>query len=177
MSQFRVPVLENFEYQPNVANKNLTAPPGSPVKGDRHIVASPATGAWAGKENNIAWYDGSIWKFDAPVAGWVTYSVADTQRFEYNGTAWAQDAGDMLKSVYDTNNNGIVDKAETVDDGAGNASTAADVKDAVTKRHTQGTDQHVDFGGANQTSAAQIKESYDKRGNYDSDLKVILFNL
>ena len=48
--------------------------------------------------------------------------------------------GDMLKSVYDTDTDNIVDKAETVDDGEGNSATAADVKDAVTKKHSQNTD-------------------------------------
>ena len=37
-------------------------------------------------------------------------------------------SGDMLKSTYDTGDNGIVDKAETVDDGAGNVKTAAQIK-------------------------------------------------
>lgn len=55
---------------------------------------------------------------------------------DYIGVA----GGDMTKAVYDIDNDGIVDKSETVDDGAGNSSTAADVKDAVTKKHTQGTD-------------------------------------
>ena len=68
-------------------------------------------------------------------------------------------------------------KAESVDDGAGNVSTAAQVKDAVTKSHTQGTDQYLDQGGANQISAAQAKDAYDRRGTYDSGLKVIIFNL
>ena len=45
--------------------------------------------------------------------------------------------GDMLKTDYDANANGIADKAETVDDGAGNASTAVEVKDAVDKKHAQ----------------------------------------
>lgn len=54
---------------------------------------------------------------------------------------WADvGAGDMLKATYDTDADNLVDKAENVDDGAGNASTAAQVKDAVTKAHTQGTD-------------------------------------
>ena len=56
--------------------------------------------------------------------------------------------GDMLKSVYDTDTDNIVDKAETVDDGVGNASTAADVKDAVTKKHSQNTDTQFDFYNA-----------------------------
>jgi len=51
--------------------------------------------------------------------------------------------GDMTKAVYDTDEDDIVDKAETVDDGAGNSSTAAQVKDAVGKAHTQNTDTHL----------------------------------
>ena len=45
--------------------------------------------------------------------------------------------GDMLKADYDQDADGIVDKAENVDDGAGNASTAVEVKDAVDKKHVQ----------------------------------------
>ena len=37
-----------------VKNRTLTAPPGGPAEGDRHIVAAPATGAWSGKEEQIA---------------------------------------------------------------------------------------------------------------------------
>lgn len=37
-------------------------------------------------------------------------------------------SGDMTKAVYDTDDDGIVDKAESIDDGAGNAKTAAEVK-------------------------------------------------
>jgi hypothetical protein len=49
-------------------------------------------------------------------------------------------AGDMLKAIYDTDEDNIVDKSETVDDGVGNSSTAADVKDAVAEKHSQNTD-------------------------------------
>lgn len=52
--------------------------------------------------------------------------------------------GDMTKAVYDIDTDNIVDKAETVDDGAGNSSTAVDVKDAVTKKHSQNTDTDLD---------------------------------
>ena len=177
MSQFRVPILEQFEYQQAVFDKDLTAPPGAPVKGDRYIVGPAATGDWAGHDGKIAWYDGAAWQFDAPLAGWQTWVNDEAKQYVYGGAAWTADASDMTKAVYDTDNDGIVDKAENVDDGAGNLSTAAEVKDAVTKKHTQGTDQHLDFGGANQVSAAQTKEAYDKRGTYDAGLKVILFNL
>lgn len=177
MSQYRVPVLEQFEYQQAVITKTLSAPPGSPVKGDRYIVGASPTGAWAGKAKNIAWYDGAAWKFDAPAAGWELWVNDEAKQYKYDGTVWGFDAGDMAKSVYDTNNNGIVDKAESIDDGAGHTASATNIADAVTKRHTQGTDQFLDQGGASQVSAAQAKQAYDQRGTYDAGLKVILFNL
>jgi len=42
-------------------------------------------------------------------------------------------------SLYDADNDGIVDKAEAIDDGTYTA-TAQEIKDAVNKKHTQGTD-------------------------------------
>ena len=55
----------------------------------------------------------------------------------------------LKMSVYDTNGNNIVDKAENVDDGT-NSSTAADVKSAVTLKHNQ---QHAVNSTADHTSA------------------------
>src|SRR3990167_1534752 len=127
MAQYRVPVLENFEWQQKVLDKDLSTPPVSPVKGDRYIVGPTATGAWAGKEKNIAWYDWAAWQFDIPASGWRSFVVDESLLYAYSGSAWVQDAdGDMKKSVYDTDNDGIVDKAENLDDGAGNSSNAAD---------------------------------------------------
>lgn len=71
-----------------VIDKDLTAPPGSPASGDLYIVASGATGAWAGKDNQIAWYNGA-WKFIAPAEG-LTFWVKDEDKlYSWNGTAWA----------------------------------------------------------------------------------------
>jgi len=53
---------------------------------------------------------------------------------------------DMEKATYDINDNGIVDKAETVDDGAGNSSNAADIKDAVDNSHAPGSDNQIASG-------------------------------
>ena len=49
-------------------------------------------------------------------------------------------SGDMTKAVYDADNNGIVDKAESIDDGAGNTASAVNIASAVSLKHTQGTD-------------------------------------
>jgi hypothetical protein len=162
--KYRVPVLENYQFQPPVINKSTATPPVSPAKGDRYLVAASATGDWLGKEKNIAWFDGSIWKFDLPLVGMLVYVSAESKFYVYGGSTWGLlfeelGLGDMLKSVYDADNNGIVDKAETVDDGAGNSSTAADVKDAVTKKHAHTNKTVLDAIEVAFTTA--LKSSYD----------------
>lgn len=49
--------------------KTLTAPPGSPAEGDMHVVDSPATGAWAGHEDEIAYRAFATWEFIQPAEG------------------------------------------------------------------------------------------------------------
>jgi hypothetical protein len=65
-----------------------TSPPSSPAEGERHVVATGATGAWAGHANAIAaWQDGA-WAFLAPKTGWCIWSIADDVMFVFDGTYW-----------------------------------------------------------------------------------------
>ncbi|RXG66676.1 hypothetical protein ES695_01890, partial [Candidatus Atribacteria bacterium 1244-E10-H5-B2] len=41
--------------------------------------------------------------------------------------------------------------------------TNANIADAVTKKHTQDTDQYLDYGGANQVAVADAKDAVDKK--------------
>ena len=76
-----------------VVSQVLTAPPGSPVDGDRYIVASGATGLWTGWDLNVAfWIDGA-WVRLIPRPGWVAYSVADAGFYSWTGAAWATFGG------------------------------------------------------------------------------------
>ena len=43
------------------------------------------------------------------------------------------------------------------------SSSVANIDDAVSKRHTQNTDQYLDFGGASQVSAADVKDAISKK--------------
>jgi hypothetical protein len=197
MANYRVPVLETFSWQPPVkAIQN--DPPGSPVKGDRYLVAGSPTGAWATKAWYVATYTGSAWLFDQPAEGWAAWDEGANKYKMFNGTVWTDlttvptahehagaditsgsldgdrlaaptttkrggvkatgtpsgkflkdddtwatpegGGGDMTKAVYDTDADNIVDKAEAVDDGAGNATTAAQVKEAYTRRAAYDTD-------------------------------------
>jgi hypothetical protein len=71
-----------------VQDLTRTSPPSSPAEGERHVVASGATGAWAGQGNAIAtWQDGA-WAFLVPRTGWCIWSVADDVMFVFDGTHW-----------------------------------------------------------------------------------------
>jgi len=128
---YRVPVLESFGFQPMVLYRQ-NDPPGSPAKGDRYIVDDTPTGEWVGHEQDIAWFDGSVWQYDTPDKGWICFVDEDNDFFFFNSVVWQnlQDIvgpGDMLKSVYDTDENGIADKAEELDDQT-NVVTAAEAR-------------------------------------------------
>lgn len=66
-----------------------TTPPGGPSTGDAYIVTATATGDWAGKEGEIATYDGADWTFSGtPADGWWVYNAdTDTLRI-YAGGQW-----------------------------------------------------------------------------------------
>lgn len=71
-----------------VLTRTLTAPPASPTDGDRHIVASGASGAWAGKQGQVAaWQDGG-WSFLVPLAGWRAWILAENKLAVFDGTTW-----------------------------------------------------------------------------------------
>jgi len=151
-----------------VLDKDLSTPPSSPSTGDRYIVGASATGDWSGHDNEIAEWNGSSWDFGPTLTeGLVVYVKDENDLYVYDGSSWIKPygegagAGDMLKSVYDTDDDGIVDKAESIDDGAGNSATAAEIKDAVDKKHSQNTDTYLDQGGANEVSASELRTALD----------------
>lgn len=73
--------------QLSAKNRTTTTPPGSPVEGDRWIVGTGATGAWAGKDGQIALWTDASWKFIPPLAGWVCF-IEDEGLAVYAGGAW-----------------------------------------------------------------------------------------
>lgn len=87
--------------QIGVLNADQTAPPTTPTEGDRHIVASGATGAWTGHAAAVAVYEDGTWRFLPPKLGWCAWCDADGVLLVYDGTAWAgvTGAGTMSSSV------------------------------------------------------------------------------
>ena len=72
----------------SVASRVLTAPPASPAEGERHIVAAPATGAWAGQEDTVAVHEAGGWLFLAPQPGWRAFVADEGADVRWQGGAW-----------------------------------------------------------------------------------------
>ena len=75
--------------QLSVKDRTLAAAPGSPGEGDRYIVASGATGDWAGADGKVAAFVDGAWGFFAPEAGWRAYDEAAGAYVHHDGTGWA----------------------------------------------------------------------------------------
>ena len=78
--------------QTRVVDRDLTAPPGSPIYGDIYIPKATATGAWAGKENFLAVYTGQVsgsgWYFITPMNGMTASIIDEGVTVRYSGVAW-----------------------------------------------------------------------------------------
>lgn len=75
--------------QLSVSDRSLSAPPTTPAEGERHIVASGGSGAWAGKDGQVAmWRDGA-WGFSAPKPGWIAWVIAEGAIVVRGASAWS----------------------------------------------------------------------------------------
>ncbi|GHC35130.1 hypothetical protein GCM10007291_40590 [Gemmobacter nanjingensis] len=74
--------------QLSVLDRTRTAPPASPADGDRHIVASGATGLWAGWDLNVAFWVDGVWMRLVPRPGWLAWIAAEQAFVVWNGSAW-----------------------------------------------------------------------------------------
>jgi hypothetical protein len=74
--------------QLSVIDRTRTTPPASPADGNRHLVASGATGLWAGWDLNVAfWVDGA-WIRLVPRIGWMVWVAAEGLFLVWTGAAW-----------------------------------------------------------------------------------------
>ena len=74
--------------QLSVLDRTRTTPPASPVDGDRHIVASGATGLWVGWDLNVAFWVDGVWLRLVPRPGWLAWIAAEQAFVVWNGSAW-----------------------------------------------------------------------------------------
>ncbi len=123
----------NIEPQASVKDQHLLVPPVTPVEGDRYIIPAGATGAWAGKTNQIVEYQSATWVFYVPAVGWTAYVDDEQKIYSWNGSAWVRTGG-ALQTI--TAGNGLIGggqaDAVTLNIGAGNGITVTADAIAVT---------------------------------------------
>lgn len=74
-----------------IADRDLTAPPGSPAENDRYIVGASATGDWSGQDGKIAHYNaGNGWSFIAPFVGMTVFVEDEEISLIYKSGAWEE---------------------------------------------------------------------------------------
>lgn len=72
-----------------VLDQHLSAPPSTPAEGDRYIVATGASGEWAGESGNIAaWQDG-VWRFYEPQIGWRVFVRDEGALYVRTAEGWS----------------------------------------------------------------------------------------
>lgn len=127
----------NIEPQASVKNRTTTTPPGTPALADRYIIPEGATGAWSGKTNQIAEWNGSAWDFYAPQVGWTCYVDDEQKIYSWNGSAWVRTGG-ALQTI--TAGNGLTGGGQadtvTLHVGAGDGITVT--ADAVSAKAGKG---------------------------------------
>ncbi|MBS0536870.1 MAG: DUF2793 domain-containing protein [Proteobacteria bacterium] len=94
-----------------VKERDLTAPPVSPAEGQRWIVKTGATGAWAGHVNDIAAWQDSAWQFSAPQTGWLCYVIDEGALLAWTGSAWV----DAIAALTCLNNMTLLGVGTTAD--------------------------------------------------------------
>ena len=53
--------IQGLDWQESVKSKGLNTPPASPTTGDRYIIGTSPSGAWAGKGNQITVWNSTAW--------------------------------------------------------------------------------------------------------------------
>lgn len=72
----------------SVLDRDLTAPPGSPAEGARYLVQATGTGAFAGRDGQIAHFRDGAWAFHSPRAGWIAHVADEDTLLVHDGSAW-----------------------------------------------------------------------------------------
>lgn len=84
-------ILDNLIHN-GVIDKDLTVPPENPNANDLYIVAPGATGAWSGKDRQLAYYDNG-WRFNEAKKGAFYWVNDESCIYVFNSVSWSKYSG------------------------------------------------------------------------------------
>ena len=76
--------------QLSVLSRAQTAPPANPAAGDRYILPSGATGAWAGFDDSLAHWEENAWRIIPPKEGWVAWDQNGLALLVFSQGQWTE---------------------------------------------------------------------------------------
>lgn len=79
---------------PSCISSKVKTPPESPNEGDKYIIPISATGEWAGRTGQIAYFITGQWNFFEPRQGWRQYIQDEEISLVYLGNTWVFYVGD-----------------------------------------------------------------------------------
>ena len=85
--------------QASILSRLEADPPISPSEGDRYLVATSATGDWAGQEGNLALYADGGWLFYTPQTGWRVWVKDEALFLVFDGSSWRDTVPDKLQNL------------------------------------------------------------------------------
>lgn len=72
----------------SVVNQTTNTPPGSPADQVAYVVGPSPTGAWAGKQTQVAVYENAAWVFHVPREGDHVWDKALDRGYVWSGGVW-----------------------------------------------------------------------------------------
>lgn len=105
MATYRVPVLEDFAWQPPVEDIVANVPiPSDVSQGIRYLVSATGSDQFNGEDNNVATCTvsdpsaPSDWMFDTPVEGHFVYVKDENALYKFGGATWTKESIDAIQS-------------------------------------------------------------------------------
>ena len=84
--------LLDLALHPVVEGPPIGEPPGGPEAGRCWIVAAAAGGDWTGRDNMLAMWSESGWRFLAPVPGTIAWNQSASLPLLWDGSQWREGA-------------------------------------------------------------------------------------
>ena len=138
-----------------VLQRSVATPPASPPEGRRLLIGAGASGAFAGKEKQIAAFLAGAWVFLPPRAGWRAYVEAERLLLIYDGSDWI-DAGGAVGALQNIPRLGVGATAD-----AGNPLTAKLNTTLFTARYAgEGGDGDLRFKLNKEASGDTVSQLY-----------------
>jgi hypothetical protein len=76
--------------QARVLDRVRTSPPAAPAEGDAYLVATGATGAWAGGDGRLAAFVNGAWRLITAGTGWLVFVAAENRLIVKADAGWLE---------------------------------------------------------------------------------------